>query len=88
MTITIDSAGRVVIPKPLREALNLGSGSEIEIASEGDSLRLRLAGGQPARVSRKRGFLVHVGPGTSDLKIGQFIKLQREGRAKRGVGAA
>ena len=88
MTTTIDTAGRVVIPKPLREALNLGSGAEIEIASEGDSLRIRLAGGQPARVSRKRGFLVHVGSGTSDIKIGQFIKLQREGRAKMGAGAA
>jgi AbrB family looped-hinge helix DNA binding protein len=31
MRTTIDSAGRVVIPKSLREAIGLGDGGEIEI---------------------------------------------------------
>ena len=31
MRATIDSAGRVVIPKSLREAIGLGEGGEIEI---------------------------------------------------------
>jgi AbrB family looped-hinge helix DNA binding protein len=31
MRATIDSAGRVVIPKSLREAIGLGDGGEVEI---------------------------------------------------------
>ncbi len=31
MRVTIDAAGRVVIPKPLRDAIGLGAGGEVEI---------------------------------------------------------
>lgn len=31
MRTTIDTAGRMVIPKPLREAIGLGDGGEVEI---------------------------------------------------------
>lgn len=31
MRTTIDRAGRVVIPKPLRDALDIGAGQEVEI---------------------------------------------------------
>ena len=38
---TIDKAGRVVIPKPLREALNLEAGDSLELESSGDQITLR-----------------------------------------------
>jgi AbrB family looped-hinge helix DNA binding protein len=79
MTTTIDNAGRVVIPKRLRDAFNLGPGVEIDIETRADGLHLRPAG-QNARVVNKRGFLVHAGPGTTDLDVPDFIKRQREGR--------
>jgi len=80
MTTTIDTAGRVVIPKRLRDAFNLGPGVEIDIETRADGLHLRPAG-QGARVASKNGFLVHAGSGTVDLDVPGFIKRQREGRA-------
>lgn len=40
-TVTIDRAGRVVIPKPLRDALHLEAGDTLELESEGDRVTLR-----------------------------------------------
>ena len=40
MTVTIDRAGRVVIPKDARDRLQLGPDAELEVAIEGDSIRL------------------------------------------------
>lgn len=40
-TVTLDKAGRVVIPKPLRDALRLAPGDELALESEGDRVTLR-----------------------------------------------
>jgi AbrB family looped-hinge helix DNA binding protein len=39
--LTIDRAGRVVIPKPLREELRLEPGDALEMESIGESITLR-----------------------------------------------
>lgn len=40
MRTSIDRSGRVVIPKPLRAALGLEGGSEVELTADGGGLRL------------------------------------------------
>lgn len=39
--LVIDKAGRVVIPKPLREALHLEPGDTLEMESAGERITLR-----------------------------------------------
>src|SRR5713101_3541866 len=39
--LTIDKAGRVVIPKPLREELHLEPGDALEMESAGEQITLR-----------------------------------------------
>ncbi|MGD0499253.1 MAG: AbrB/MazE/SpoVT family DNA-binding domain-containing protein [Bryobacteraceae bacterium] len=39
--LMMDKAGRVVIPKPLREELNLEPGDALEMESAGDRITLR-----------------------------------------------
>jgi AbrB family looped-hinge helix DNA binding protein len=39
--ITIDNAGRVVLPKPLRDELELAPGDSLELESSGDRITLR-----------------------------------------------
>jgi AbrB family looped-hinge helix DNA binding protein len=39
--LTIDKAGRIVIPKPLRETLHLEPGDSLEMESVGEQITLR-----------------------------------------------
>ena len=39
--VTLDKAGRVVIPKTLRDELHLEGGDTLELESEGDRMTLR-----------------------------------------------
>jgi AbrB family looped-hinge helix DNA binding protein len=41
MNITIDRAGRIVVPKALRDRFGLHPGAELEIEAQADGLRLR-----------------------------------------------
>jgi AbrB family looped-hinge helix DNA binding protein len=52
MKTTIDGAGRVVVPKELRSALNLLGGDEVEIELDGERLTLTPA---PRKVKLRRG---------------------------------
>jgi AbrB family looped-hinge helix DNA binding protein len=40
-TVTLDKAGRVVIPKTLRDELHLEPGDTLELESEGEQVTLR-----------------------------------------------
>lgn len=40
MVVSIDRAGRVVIPKEIRDRLSLGADAEVEVEIDGDAIRL------------------------------------------------
>jgi AbrB family looped-hinge helix DNA binding protein len=56
-TLTIDKAGRVVLPKPVREALQIKPGDSLELESSDDQIVLRPARGR-ARMYKKQGMWV------------------------------
>ena len=56
----IDSVGRVVIPKALRDALGLGTGSTVDISQYGAGLQL-IPAGRTARLVEESGVLVATG---------------------------
>jgi AbrB family looped-hinge helix DNA binding protein len=57
MEATIDAAGRIVVPKPLREALGLTAGTVLDISSYGTGLTL-VPRGRTARLLEENGRLV------------------------------
>jgi|BogFormECP03_OM3_1039632.scaffolds.fasta_scaffold22069_2 AbrB family looped-hinge helix DNA binding protein len=40
-TVTIDKAGRIVVPKPLRDKLQLQAGDSLELEDSGEEITLR-----------------------------------------------
>ncbi len=60
MKASIDSVGRIVIPKPLRDALGLTAGSTVEISRYGYGLQL-VPGERTARLVAESGVLVATG---------------------------
>ncbi len=60
MKATIDSVGRLVVPKPLRDALGLTPGSTVDISRYGAGLQL-VPEGRTARTVEEGGVLVITG---------------------------
>lgn len=60
METTIDAVGRIVVPKPLREALGLVAGSTVDISRYGAGLQL-VPAGRTARLVEESGALVATG---------------------------
>ena len=87
MKITIDTAGRLVVPKPLRERFHFAPGSELEIEPTSDGIIIRPADRGQALVHRE-GVLVHHGPRQADLDIAAFVRQERESRARQSGRAS
>ena len=85
MKTTIDKAGRLVVPKRLRDQFHLLPGTEIEITADRDGIRIRPRDSEPSLI-REHGFLVHHGPGTAEIDVVSFIAAEREGRFRDIVG--
>jgi AbrB family looped-hinge helix DNA binding protein len=65
MKASLDSVGRIVIPKPLRDALGLTTGSTLDISRYGAGIQL-VPTGRTARLLDESGVLVASGETTID----------------------
>lgn len=81
VTITIDKAGRVVVPKPVRDRLGLEPGTELELTEWRDGVLLRPRSEHPSLVKVGRVW-VHQGEPQGDLDIKASIKREREDRIR------
>ena len=85
MTLTIDGAGRVVIPKPVREKWGLHAGSSLEMLETPEGVTLKPAD-QESCLVRKGKFLVFTGELPAGFDIVKAIEEEREARDRKILG--
>ncbi len=84
--LTIDSAGRVVIPKPLRDQLDLAPGDTLELEADGEKMTLR-----PARIaaqlSKEKGVWVfRTGQPLAEASVDNVLDQLRSERDAHSLG--
>lgn len=85
-TLTLDKAGRVVLPKPVRDELQLGPGDTLELHSSEDEIVLRPARSK-GRMYRKHGVWVfNSGEPLPPDAVEKTIRKVREERDRHNLG--
>jgi AbrB family looped-hinge helix DNA binding protein len=79
MTITIDGAGRVVIPKALREALGFAAGVPLTLTSDGVGIRIEPAaeGGRLIEIDGELLLVSSTGRKVTDREVREAIDAGR-----------
>lgn len=81
MKIKIDSAGRIVLPKPVRDRYRLRTGCELELQESPQGIVLTPASQGPSLV-RIDGLLVHTGKLSEGWDLNRLIEDAREERIR------
>jgi len=84
--LTLDKAGRVVIPKKLRDEFHMSAGDAFELKSTADEIVLKPMRGE-ARMFKKRGmWVLHTGKPLSAGEVDSVIQTIREERDRQNMG--
>jgi AbrB family looped-hinge helix DNA binding protein len=85
-TISIDKAGRIVLPKPVRDELQLAPGDSLEVESSEDRVILRPARGG-GRMRKEHGMWVFDSgePLSADV-VNKTLRRVRDERDRRNLG--
>ena len=83
---TLDSAGRVVIPKALRDELNLSPGDTLSIQSDGEQVVLRPVRSASALRKEKGIWVFRSGQGISATDTARALEELRRERARTVLG--
>jgi AbrB family looped-hinge helix DNA binding protein len=85
MTLKVDKAGRIVLPKIVRDRLRLHAGSDLMLEESPEGILLRPVE-QRASLVEKQGLLVHRGEGPAAFDWNRMIEEAREDRIKDVAG--
>ena len=84
--LTVDKAGRIVLPKPIGDALQIVSGDSLEPESSEDGIMLRPARGT-AQIRKKQGvWILHGGAPLSPTAVKDTVGRVRSERERRFLG--
>ena len=79
MTLKIDKAGRIILPKPVRDRLGLSAGADVELLERPEGLVLTPASHTPSMI-RVNGMWVHQGAAPKDFDWERHAEQERERR--------
>ena len=83
-TCSVDSVGRLVIPKSVRASLGILGRAKVRLEVVGDRAEISLASSSPCGETRRQnGRLVHAAPLPADWDSGDAIQQARDRRTIR-----
>ena len=85
VTVQIDQAGRIVLPKKVRERLRLHAGAQLSIEEGPDGVVLRPVE-RRASLQEEGGILVHVGQAPAHFDWNRVVEDHREERLEDLAG--
>ena len=80
MRTTIDKAGRLVIPRSLRDRIGLGGGGEVELALDGAAVRVEPVAGSQIREDGGLLVIPATGMPITGAAVRELIDADRHGR--------
>jgi AbrB family looped-hinge helix DNA binding protein len=83
--LTIDSSGRLVLPKAVRQALGLKPGDRLKIETEEDRVILSPVRDR-AGLQKEHGVCVYRSGTSTDSSVVELIEQQRKRRAEEVMG--
>jgi AbrB family looped-hinge helix DNA binding protein len=87
-TVTIDGAGRVVIPKLLRDELGIGPGDTLALESDGERVMLRPVRSSSALRKEDGVWVFRSGRQISAVETNRVLDALREERTRGGTGGS
>ncbi len=84
--LTLDGARRVSLPKPLRRALGLSPGDNLEMESAGDKITLRPVCRSAPLTKEKGVWVFRTGQPLSGATADQLLRRIRERRDSQNLG--
>lgn len=84
--LTIDQGGRIVLPKPVREALRLQPGDSLDMESAGEEITLRPVRGTAPLTKEKGVWVFRVGSPLSASATDAVVEQTREERDSSNLG--
>lgn len=85
-TLTIDKAGRIVLPKSVRDALQLSPGDSLEVESSEERVVLRPVRGHGRMYKKQRVWVMHGGAPLSEDVVQKTLEQIRREREQRFLG--
>jgi AbrB family looped-hinge helix DNA binding protein len=82
---TLDRAGRLVLPKPVREALRMDAGDSFDVTTDGDRVILSPVRIRPG-LQKERGIWVYRSGKPSNASISDVIDEARRHRSRELTG--
>lgn len=83
MTVMVDKVGRMVLPKPVREAIGISGPMSVKIEIVSGTAQISTMEDRCGEVARRRGRTVYTGPLPPDWDSGEAVSRMRERRIRK-----